>query len=74
LDAAAGIQWEGETLPEATAADVIASRAYGLLSNGMGGIDWAGLPIVAEVLHVNDVEDLIHRLGVIKTHKLPAER
>lgn len=35
----------------------------------MGGIDWAGLPTVCTLLGVTDVEDLLHRLLVIKTHK-----
>jgi hypothetical protein len=48
---------------------VIALRAWNLLANGMGGIDWAGLPMVAALLGVQDVDALVHRLFVIKTHK-----
>jgi hypothetical protein len=35
----------------------------------MGGIDWSGLPYVVELLAVDDVEGLIHRLQVIRRHK-----
>ena len=42
--------------------------AYNMLANGMGGLDWAGLPIVAAVLGVDDLEMFMHRLFVIKTH------
>jgi hypothetical protein len=44
---------------------------WNYLHNGHGGIDWAGLPLIAAVLGVEDVEALIHRLLVIKTHKPP---
>lgn len=32
----------------------------------MGGIDWAGLPLVAELLGVDDLETLIMQLIVIR--------
>ncbi len=35
----------------------------------MGGLDWAGLPLVAEFLGVTDLEMLMHRLTVIKLHR-----
>lgn len=44
-------------------------HAFNLLSNGQGGIDWAGLPLVAAYLGVQHVEPLIHALGVIKGHR-----
>lgn len=37
----------------------------------MGGIDWAGLPLVVEHLGIDDVEGLLHRLLTIKLHKRP---
>jgi hypothetical protein len=40
-----------------------------LLANGMGGIDWAGLPYVVATLGIDDIEILINRLMVIKAHK-----
>ena len=45
-------------------------QAFNLLSNGHGGIDWAGYPRVCEHLGIDaaDEEDLIDRLAVIKTH------
>lgn len=41
-------------------------RVYGMLENGMGGLDWAGLPLVAEMLGVDDPQMLIVRLETIK--------
>lgn len=37
----------------------------------MGGIDWAGLQVVVALLGVEDVEDLLFRLEVIRMHKPP---
>ncbi len=50
---------------------MIASQAHVLLANGMGGIDWAGLPVVCELLGVGDVEGLLQRLATIKTWRRP---
>jgi hypothetical protein len=33
-----------------------------------GNIDWAGLPIIAEILGINDVELLIKQLTLISRH------
>ena len=35
----------------------------------MGGVDWSGLPLIAELYGVSDIEGLLHRLLVIKTHQ-----
>lgn len=43
--------------------------AFNLLANGMGGIDWAGLPLVCGWLGIADVEGLMQRLSVIKLHR-----
>jgi hypothetical protein len=51
--------------------DQLAIEAWNLLSNGQGGIDWSGMPTVVAYLGIHDVEDLIHRLRVIKQHKPP---
>lgn len=40
-----------------------------MLANGMGGLDWAGLPLAAAYYGIEDVEGLVHRLLVIKLHK-----
>lgn len=37
----------------------------------MGGLDWAGLPMVAAILGVDDLELFVHRLVTIKTHQPP---
>lgn len=47
----------------------MAIRAWNYLSNGHGGLDWSGLPIVAAHLGVADLDGLMHRLLVIKTHR-----
>jgi hypothetical protein len=39
------------------------------MTNGMGGLDWQGLPYVAAYLGVQDITGLIDRLLIIKTHK-----
>lgn len=35
----------------------------------MGGIDWAALPIVCEMLGIQDVETLIVQLVAIRDHQ-----
>jgi hypothetical protein len=49
-----------------TAENGAAIKAYNLLSNGMGGIDWAGLDVVVEMLGIEDVEALIEALLSIR--------
>lgn len=44
-----------------------------MLANGMGGLDWAGLPLACAVHGVSDIEALVQRLIVIKTHRPPKE-
>ncbi len=46
----------------------MAIKAWNLLANGMGGFDYAGLPMVAEMLGFDDLDGLLHRLLVIKSH------
>lgn len=48
-----------------------AIRAWNLLANGMGGLDWTGLPYAVAHLGITDVPLLIEQLLVIKTHKPP---
>lgn len=50
-------------------ADDYAIRVFNALSNGMGGISWDGLETLATLYGVEDVEGLIERLIVIKTHE-----
>ncbi len=47
--------------------------AWNRLENGMGGLDWTGLPVVAELLGITDLEALIDDLLVIKSHRPPKE-
>lgn len=49
----------------------MAIKAWNLLSNGQGGLDWAGLPLVAEFLGITDMDMLMTRLSVIKSYKKP---
>lgn len=43
------------------------------MSNGMGGIDWAGLDYIAEFLGVSDIEALTDALLCIRLHKPESE-
>lgn len=40
-----------------------------MLANGMGGIDWAGLPMVAALLGVDDIETFSRHLMTIKRYR-----
>ena len=46
----------------------MAFTLHAMLANGMGGIDWAGLPLACAWLGVRDVDGLLQRLLIIKTH------
>lgn len=46
-------------------------RAHNLLANGMGGIDWAGLPLVAAYLGITDAECFVEALETVVTHRPP---
>lgn len=51
----------------------MAIRIFNGLSNGVGGLDWAGLPLLVTYHGVRDVEGLLHRLLVIKGHHPPQD-
>jgi hypothetical protein len=72
LDAQAGVEWEGEQ-PQATDNELAAFKVRAMLNNGMGGLDWAGLPLACAYHGVRDVEGLLHRLYVMQTHRDPKE-
>lgn len=40
--------------------------------NMLGGLDWAGLPIIAEILGIEDLEMLVAQLIVLRDHGRPA--
>lgn len=44
---------------------------YRALATGHGGIDWAGLPLMIEWLGIDDIDALLARLLVLKTHRAP---
>lgn len=46
---------------------------WNFLANGMGGVNWAGLPLAVEFFGVRDVEALIAAMLVIKAHKAPKD-
>ena len=73
LDAQAGVQYRGESPPEATDDDVLAMKVWNFLANGMGGLDWAGLPLAVASYGITDIDGLLHRLQVIKGHKAPSD-
>lgn len=47
---------------------------WNMLSDGQGGIDWAGLPYACAHFGVQDVQGLMDRLMVIKAWRKPEER
>jgi hypothetical protein len=65
----ADVEFEGEEPPTVSGDDRTALDVWRLLHNGSGGLDWAGLPFVVDLYGIQDVEGLVHRLGVIKTHQ-----
>ena len=68
LDAGSGVQIEGYDLPDDPEL-FVAIKAWNLLSNGTGGIDYTGLPMVADMLGFDSIERLLHLLLVIKCHR-----
>ncbi|MBY0467604.1 MAG: hypothetical protein K2Q07_01355 [Burkholderiaceae bacterium] len=68
-----GVEYEGEDPPRTTPADNLAIRAWNLLRNGHGGMDWSGLPMVCAHLGIEDIEGLLDRLEVIRNHKPPED-
>lgn len=67
----AGVELEGEDPPQPTGEDVMALRVYAMLANGMGGLDWAALPLAAAFVGVADLERLVDDLVTIKLHRPP---
>ena len=51
-----------------TDADNTAISIYNACASGMGGMDWAGVELLAALYQVEDVEGLLERLVVIKAH------
>lgn len=43
----------------------LAVRAWNLL----GGMDWSGIPVIAEMLGFDDIEMLVAQLVVIRDHQ-----
>jgi hypothetical protein len=46
----------------------VAFLIYRLLANGMGGVNWEGLPLWCGYLGVQDVDGLMQRLVAIRMH------
>lgn len=44
------------------------------MANGMGGVDWSGLPLLCGWLGVQDPESLMQRLVMIRMYRKPSER
>jgi hypothetical protein len=51
--------------------NALAIRAWNMLANGMGGIDWQGFDRIARHLCIEDDEWLIESLYAIRTHRPP---
>lgn len=58
----------------ASPGEVQATLVWNMLSDGQGGIDWAGLPYACAHYGVQDVQGLMDRLIVIKAWRKPEER
>ena len=69
----AGIEWEGEAPPQLPGEQLTAVEIFNTLANGMGGLDWAGLPLMVALHQVQDVEALVRDLQTIKFHEPPKE-
>lgn len=52
----------------------MAARARNLLHNGMGGIDWAGIPLVCAYLGVTQIEPFVDALQVLLTYEPPSDK
>ena len=65
-----GAMLEGEG-PEFTHEDDMALIAFNFVSNGMGGIDFSGIELIAAKLGIEDIDGLLDRLLTIKTHRPP---
>lgn len=48
-------------------------RAYNMLHNGMGGLDWAGLPVVVGLLGAVDIDRLAAGLLAVRRYKQPGQ-
>jgi hypothetical protein len=70
----AGVQYEGEKPPERSEEEDQAIRAWNLMANGSGGIDWSALPIAVAMFGIEDQAALVQRLLVIKTHSPPKDK
>ncbi|HKX44615.1 MAG TPA: hypothetical protein VJO99_25885 [Burkholderiaceae bacterium] len=58
--------------PDFTPEDDLAITVFNCIANGMGGCDFGvGLDRCIDYFGVTDVDDLMHRLIVIKTHEPP---
>lgn len=68
-----GVRWEGDA-PDFTREDELAITVFNHIENGFGGLDWKGFEIVTEMLGIDDLEGLIHRLLVIKSFRPESER
>lgn len=58
----------GQEPAELLSQNALAIKAWNFLSNGMGGVDTAGLPFVCEWLGVEDPELLAEALLCIRLH------
>jgi hypothetical protein len=50
--------------------NALAIGVWNALTNGMGGIDWSGLPLQVELLGIDDVETLCEALVNIKLYRM----
>ena len=63
-----GVQFEGEPLPDTDPMDAAAIRCWNLLATGHGGVDLSRIDLAMEWLGIADLDWLMHRLYLIRTH------
>ena len=67
LDVVSGVEWiEDGQRPELDEYTCLLWKAHCMLSNGMGGHDYAGLPYVCGILGIDDAKDVIHAFNFFK--------
>lgn len=64
---------ESEELPPLSDDDRLAFRVANMTRNGMGGLDWSGVAMLAAWVGIADIDGLLNRLSVIVNYRPPKE-
>lgn len=52
-----------------THASLQSVRVWNMLTDGQGGVNWSGLEVACALFGVDNIEQVLHNLCTIKTHK-----